>query len=427
MSQKPAASAKPGTAIMTSGDSEGLRRPLPPPKGRLYHGVHPGGKEGEEDAVLTDPGLIASYSGAVGHEPAFVYFSQEWGHHRKRKDDIKAHAFPLDEIKNIAAQGRIPFVRLMLRTSSDEADKHPEDYFTLENIVGTRPSDQDQRRITGEIRTDLEEWGRVAREVYKQPLIVEWGTEANNRTFHWNASNHEGDKRSATALFRKAFRYIVHTVSGPHPESSNIVWVFHVTAASDPDTSDPNEFKDNWNRMAEYFPDGGSDEVEDDVVDWLGVSIYGCDNLQTGECSTFSSQLENALGKANGTGKDEGLLTLSNRGTRKNRPIFILELGTALNYGVRPDAPDQCRPQKWIKDAFAEIFRRADEGTLAGFSWWNERFEGEGSGHKKLEMRFDHLLETSESRENIEEILIAYRSSLNDPRVIHAPVASGNR
>jgi hypothetical protein len=196
---------------------------------------------------------------------------------------------------------------------------------------------------------------------------------------------------------------------------------------SDPDTANLEEFKDDWNRMADYFPDGRKDEVEDDVVDWLGVSIYGCDNLDTGECATFASQLRDALGKVDGTGRDERLLALSNRGGRKNRPIFILEFGTALNYGVRDKTLDQCRPQTWIKDAFAEIFSRADEGTIAGFSWWNERFEGEGSNHKTLEMRFDHLRETSETRGNIEEVLKAYRSALNDSHVMHAPIVLVDR
>jgi hypothetical protein len=406
---------------VVANETEELRRPSPPPKGRLYHGFHPGGEGGEEDEVLRDQGLVTSYAKEVGHEPAFVYFSHEWGYTGERKTDSKAHAFPLREIQDIAGPGRTPFIRLMLRTSSDAAGETPEKYFTLENIVGTRPDDKEQRKITGEIKADLEEWGRVAREEYKQPLIVEWGTEANNRTFHWNANNHEGDKHAATALFRRAFRYIVKTVSGPHPEKSNIVWVFHVTAQSDPDTSDPEEYQYDWNGMAEYFPDGRRDEAEEDVVDWLGVSIYGCDNLDTGECATFASQLKTALGEVDGGVRDDGLLALASRGRRKNRPIFILEFGTALNYGSRRRSLEQCRPQTWIKAAFKEILDRADKGVIAGFSWWNERFEGEGRINKTLELRFDHLRKTSETRENIKEILKAYRSALDDSRVVHAP------
>ncbi len=279
----------------------------------------------------------------------------------------------------------MPFIRLMLRTSSAEAFKKKEEYFTLENLLGVDPNNQTQQRIKKEIETELQEWGRVAREEYKRPLIVEWGTEANNRTFHWNADNHKGNKHAATALFRKAFRYIVHTVSGEHPERSNIVWVFHVTAESDPDTTEPKFRGDDWNRMGEYFPDGAPGEIEDDMVDWLGVSIYGVTNLDTGQCATFSTQLTTALGKSNGTGDAEKLLALANRGQRKNRPLFILEFGTALNYGEARNTISQCRPQTWIKEAFTDIFQRADAGLLAGFSWWNERYDDEGS--KTLELR----------------------------------------
>jgi hypothetical protein len=408
---------------MPPAPADGMSRVLAPPRGCLYHGFHPGGADGDESVVLREPGTILSYKGAVGHDPAFVYFSHEWGHDKDRAKDVVAHAFPLEQIEKISEGGRIPFVRLMLRTSSAEAFKKREKYFTLENMLGTGPNNKEQQRIRADIETDLRVWGRRAREEYRKPLIVEWGTEANNRTFHWNADNHAGDKRQATALFRRAFRYVVHAVSGDHPEQSNIVWVFHVTAESDPDTTEEKYRGDDWNRMGEYFPDGAPGEAEDDVVDWIGVSVYGTTNLDTGKCTPFSTQLKDALGSAGGTGGAERLLALAGRGrTRHTRPIFVLELGTALNYGETKNPFDECRPQTWITEAFKNIFRRGDEGTLAGFSWWNERYDDEGS--KTLELRFDHLPETSEPPGNIRKILDAYRSALDDARVAHAPSES---
>lgn len=422
--QSPAASTSQPTTLATpqsvtaSGRPEQMSRVLAPARGCLYHGFHPGGDNGEEDVVIRDPASIASYKDTVGHQPAFVYFSHEWGHDKNRDKDVLAHDFPLNEITRISDQGRIPFIRLMLRTSSAEASKKREDYFTLENILGTNPKNAKQQLIKKEIQTDLQAWGRRAREEYKKPLIVEWGTEANNRTFHWNAANQKGDKSAATALFRRAFRYIVHTVSEEHPEQSNIVWVFHVTAESDPDTTDSKYRGDDWNRMGQYFPDGVPGEDEQDVVDWLGVSIYGTTNLDTGQCAPFATQLTGALGRSDGTGSAEKMLALANRGRRRGRPIFILEFGTALNYGESKHSVSECRPQTWISEAFTNIFQRTDEGVLAGFSWWNERYDDEGS--KTLELRFDHLRETKETPANASEVLAAYRSSLDDGRIAHA-------
>jgi len=393
-----------------------------PARGYLYHGFHPGGEDGEEDAVLRNPALITSYATRVRHRPVFTYFSHEWGHESRRDDDIEAHKFPLEAVRRVATEGGIPFVRLMLRTSSASANEKREKYFTLENILGSEPRNEDQRKITEEVKTDLLEWGRVAREEYAKPLIVEWGTEANNKTFHWNA-NQARDKEAATALFRKAFRYIVHTVSDEHPENSNIAWVFHVTAESDPDTSERSGRAD-WNKMADYYPDDRPGESEPDVVDWLGVSIYGVDNLDKGDCVSFASQLETALGRVDGRGSNEKLLALAHRGG-KDKPILILEFGTALNYTVKKPMA-QCVPQTWIDDAFTNIFAKFDEGIISGFSWWNERYKGEGSG-KPLELRFDYLElpmkggAPNETSKNNQMIVDRYVSRLDDKRVTHGP------
>ena len=56
-----------------------LLRVVPPPKGTLYHGLHPGGEKGEEDAVLEDPSLVSRYANRVGHQPWFIYFPTSGG------------------------------------------------------------------------------------------------------------------------------------------------------------------------------------------------------------------------------------------------------------------------------------------------------------------------------------------------------------
>lgn len=386
---------------VTTQNTENPQRILAPARGCLYHGVHIGGDDGEENVLLKQASLIEPYVRKVGRRPVWAYFSHEWW------DD--GPAFPLDQVRSIANTGSIPFIRLMLRSSTDSADKKKEKYYTLNNIAGIKPYD---KKIHQAIEDNLKAWGRDAREKYKQPLIVEWGTEANNRTFHWNGK-HNGKNKKATDLFKKTFQYIVHTVNGSETVKSNITWVFHVTAESDPE--------DGWNKMAAYYPDEVGDGSKD-VVDWLGVSIYGISNIddklkdEERRCEPFKEQLKKALEPEEG----EGLLALARRnGTPK--PIFILEFGTTFNYTVKPGERN-CLQSNWIQEAFNEMVRRAGEGELAGFSWWNERFEGDGTSERRVEMRFEQLQETTGDT----QILEAYRSGLTNPNVVHASAESPN-
>ncbi len=404
-----AGEATAGAAALDDRDAASLTRVLPPARGCLYHGVHPGGAEGEEDVVLYRPEVLADYVREAGRAPAFVYFSHEWGY--EDGDDtkgMKSHAFPKAEIERMARGGAVPFVRLMLRSYTDPAADKPEKYFTLENIVGTGLNEK-RRAVHEQIVRDLREWGRVAREEYRGPLVVEWGTEANNKTFHWNAQHQGRDKKKAAALFRKAFRLIAREVSGGPPGQSNITWAFHVTAESDPDK--------DWNRMSAYFPDGTAEDAAN-VVDWLGVSVYGVDNLDTGECAPFAAQLDAALGSPVGTGAGERLRALARRGG-KDRPVLVLEFGAAANYRPAEGVSSPCHPQTWTGRAFEEMFRRADEGTLAGFSWWSERFEGDGPSKIPVEMR------VSEFKNFVggDGLLRAYRAALDDRRVANSSAA----
>ena len=345
-----------------------------PPKGKLFHGVHPGDSSGEEDIFITKPSTLYDYEKAVrdkkvDHRPAWVYFSQEWGYKDGDKTKpMNSHSFPLCTVRRIVDRRQTPFIRLMLRSDTDSAaTKKPEEresYFTLKNIIGLRP---DNKGISDQINKDLKKWGEDAR-LYGKPIIVEWGTEANDETFGWNArynGNEEGAK-----LFRQAFRHIVKTVEGSDPSRSNITWVFHVTPGS---TSDP-----EWNHMSAYYPDG-TDEDKEDVVDWLGLSIYGAQDEREQGCEPFSKQLQDAL-----ESRGRGLVTLSNRGKRKNRPIFILEMGTAWNYKGREN---ECRAETWTREAFATLINLAGarEQQVWRFSWWNEKFDGYKQG--KVEMR----------------------------------------
>src|SRR5256885_16062252 len=85
-----------------------------PAAGKLYQGFYWGGvgtdthDPTEHDVTATD---VARYEQAVGAKTAWVYFSNNWFESRK---------FPDEMCHWIRDLGKIPYVRLMLRSDVDQ-------------------------------------------------------------------------------------------------------------------------------------------------------------------------------------------------------------------------------------------------------------------------------------------------------------------
>src|ERR1700676_2529664 len=115
----------------------------PPPPGKLYHGCYWGGvgsdthDPSEHDVTPAD---VARYEEAVGKKTACIYFSNNWFESRK---------FPNAMCSWIRNLGKVPYIRLMLRSDVDQ--KHTEKTFSL------------QRIIAGEFDVDLRAWAREAK------------------------------------------------------------------------------------------------------------------------------------------------------------------------------------------------------------------------------------------------------------------------
>ena len=140
-------------------------RILPPPSGKLYHGFYWGGiGTDRHDPTEHDvtPADVASYEQAVGKKAAWIYFSNNWFESRK---------FPVAMCTWIRDLGKIPYVRLMLRSDVDQ--RHGEKTFSLQKI------------IAGEFDVDLRMWARDAK-AFGSPILIEWGTEPNGNWFSWN-------------------------------------------------------------------------------------------------------------------------------------------------------------------------------------------------------------------------------------------------
>ncbi len=302
-------------ANVTANESFGLALPE---QGQYYHGVYPGGVSGEEDDISLE-GLV-SYETAVGRKAAWVYFSHNWYQNR---------SFPLETVSWIKDSGSVPFIRLMLRSSAEIYTE--ETVFSLENIVN------------GVFDSDLEAWGKAAA-AFKSPLIVEWGAEMNGDWFSWSGAQNQQD----TDLFKQSYRHIVSTIKAQG--ASNITWVFHVNAYDFPE--------EPWNTFEAYYPG-------DDVVDWLGVSLYAAQAPFDDYWDDFTEALDTAIPRFN---------ALSN-----TKPVFVLEFGA-------PAANPLGDPAIWADDALKAILSNRWD-SLKGFSWWNETWQNEDYPNQNTDMQ----------------------------------------
>ena len=302
-----------------------------PPAGKLYHGVYPGGISGDEDDIT--PKDVDIYEKCAGKKVVWVYFSHNW---------FNGRGFPQKTAEWISARGSIPFIRLMLRSTTEE-DKR-EKTFTLQAI------------IDGKFDDDLKRWGQAAAK-FKSPLLVEYGTECNGQWFPWNGRWHGGGKTTkfgdpkkadGPERFVAAYRHIVKTIS--EQGADNITWIFHPDANYDPECK--------WNRFENYYPG-------DDVVDWIGVSAYGPLTPSENYAESFRDMMDRAYKRLDKLAP--------------NKPVIALEFGcTAGSKAAKPDV--------WAKAALDDIFSERWP-RIIGFSWWNERWENDDNHKHDTTMR----------------------------------------
>jgi lysophospholipase L1-like esterase len=278
-----------------------------PLNGGLYHGVFPAGS-GMPDSDVSMQAADA-YRDAVGRPLAWIYFSNEW---------YVSKAFPRATADAIRARGAVPFIRLHMRSQQKQLVTDPT--YTLDRI------------IAGEFDGDLRAWADEARN-FGSPLIVQYGTEVNGDWNPWSAP-YNGGLAVGPGKFQKAFRHIVGVTRAEG--ASNVTWAFHLNGENWPG-DDPR------NNAGAYYPG-------DDVVDWIGFSIYqnyGNSDPQCRDLNTMLKAREAELGE-----------------TASRKPLFLFELGTnALS--------SQCNPGDWTRGTLEDLLGgRWPE--LHGFSWWDE-------------------------------------------------------
>ena len=298
---------------------------LTPPAGSYLHGTYPGGTTGEEDDITL--AQVKDYERAVGKHVAWVMLSNNWYDNRR---------FPTDTARWIIGHGATPYVRLMMRTNSNEYER--ERVYTLKRIAA------------GQFDADLAQWGRDVAAL-NVPVIAEFGTEMNGEWFRWNA-RWNGRSKGAER-FRNAYRRIIDVTRAAG--ATNVVWVFHVNHQDGPNKS--------WNRLENYYPG-------DDYIDWLGVSLYSMLGPDEDEPTDFTSGFDAVYGRL--------------RAMAPGKPIVISEFATDIHNPREPAAP-------WADKALRNILGGRWPG-LIGFSWWNETWPNDDNTPTDLRVSQDAAL-----------------------------------
>jgi Glycosyl hydrolase family 26 len=285
-----------------------------PPVRGMYHSAYPDFVDNEDKVAGW---RIRQFERLAGKRVAWVYFSDNWTHGIR---------FPAKNVRIIHNLGRLPFVRLMARSTWREGGGDP--VYTM------------QRMVAGDFDAALTRWFTAARDT-GIPMMVEFGTEVNGDWFPWNGlwngggtTTGYGDPAVADGpeRFVDAYRHLVDLSRAAG--ATNLTWVYHVNADSRP--------RKPWNTIAAYYPG-------DAYVDWIGVSIYG--NQSPGDYfGSFRELLDRCYGQ---------LAALS-----ADKPLAVLEWGIAQH-------PSRGTKAGWIANALRWM-RSGRWPRLAAASYWHE-------------------------------------------------------
>jgi len=300
----------------TSGRPADAQRPL-------AHGIFvasPGTPEDEVPESQLDAYVAASGSRGL----AYVYLTNNW---------FRSRHFPTSVVRRVQARGAVPIVRLMLRSSDDEATG-PDPGYSPSDLAG------------GALDADLRTWAREAASV-PGTVYAEYGTEMNGNWFAWNAA--WNGRQQGAALFVRAYRHLVNVVRDAG--ATNVRWVFHVAAQDDPDAS--------WNRLEAYYP--GSD-----FISVLGVSAYGAQTPQEADIQSLRAQLDALMPRL--------------QALAPTKPALLLEFGSVAGASVKPEA--------WADAALGDLVG-GRWPQLRGFSWWDSAWQNDDVPAHDSELRVE--------------------------------------
>lgn len=300
-----------------------------PPSGKLYQGLYfdeplAASDPTEHDVTAAD---VARWEKAMGTKPTWIYFSNNW---------FESRRFPSETCEWIRALGKVPYIRLMLRSDLDQ--NRAEKVFTLTNI------------LAGKFDDDLKMWARDA-SVFGSPILIEWGTEPNGKWFSWNGIWNGGAKEGPRR-YAEVYRHIVDLMRGEG--ARNLSWVWHVNWFDDPEAK--------WNHFENYYPG-------DDYCDWVALSAYGPLTPRTQDgTESFAFKMNKAYPR----------LTTVARG----KPVIIAEFGCDIHHR-------SVDVREWGRNALEDLFSGRWPAVI-GFCWWNESWENDDIKPHDTDMNILH-------------------------------------
>jgi hypothetical protein len=291
------------------GTSNGARIGLPP-AGSVYHGVFPAGTT-QPDADISMK-AADDYVDAVGRPLAWIYFSNEW---------YVSKQFPRVTAEAIRARGAVPFIRLHMRSQNRQLIPDPR--YTLDRINA------------GEFDGELRAWADGAK-AFGTALIVQYGTEVNGDWNPWSAP-YNGGYPAGPAKFQQAFRHIVEVMRDQG--ANNITWALHLNGENWPSDTP-------LNNAGAYYPG-------DDVVDWIGFSMYQNQGPDLTRCRDIDRAPRGPRRRSSETSRG-GSQSSSSSWERISSPL------PANRWSGRRKTLEDLLGGRWPE--------------VHGFSWWSETF-----------------------------------------------------
>ena len=291
------------------------QRLVVPPRG-AYVGAYMDLGEAEDDLT---PATISSFEKLSGRHQAIVAFSSFWGQ----------DGFPDTQVAAVRSSGAVPLI-FWSPWGPPYRQNDPQPEYSLDRII--------QGRFDSYIR----KWARKARET-RMPLLVAFGLEMNGDWFPWGGPNHGagelrgfGDpkKPDGPERFIAAYRHVVALVRAEG--ARNVEWVYHAQNYSWPVAP--------WNTISSYYPG-------DDVVDWLGLSVYGKQSNKEGwlDFETVMKMPFEEIARLN-----------------PDKPIMLAEWGVG-------EFPQDGSKAAFFEEAFAAM--QKDYPRLKAAVYWHERWQ----------------------------------------------------
>lgn len=333
----------------------GAARIALPPAGSFYQGLFPGGVNTWEDDIT--PQEVDEYEQATGKRATWVYFTDNF---------FRDQDFPTELSSWIRDRGSVPFVRLTTNSIAVRPATSADPVYTL------------QRIIDGDFDEQFRNWAGGARS-FATPLLVEWGTECNGEWFNWNGTFNGGaqtdgfgdpSRPDGPERFAAAFRHIVQTmrIAG----ADNITWVWHINAEDWPQRT--------WNRVENYHPGA-------EVVDWIGVSIYGPMRPQrTWTRRDFADQMDDIQARVTALAPE--------------KPFIVAEVGATVGNPAQT-------AWDYADGALSSMLSRR-WSNLIGFSWWNERW------HNDADPAWDYSIDTDMRVQDWPQLAQVFRDAFEE-------------